>query len=160
MHIIIRLLRSAQRVDTFEFHNWSGRRDSDSRHPAWKAGTLPLSYYRIKLSLDLSAITYPETKVLSFQCHTAFNPAVRNGGEEGLRSLYLLLARQVLYQLSYFPRLAADKTASWRQISDLNRNTLSGYWRISNPLPYQLGLICRIGLITFQAYEFDALALQ
>lgn len=26
-----------------------------------------------------------------------------NGGEEGLRSLYLLLARQVLYPLSYFP---------------------------------------------------------
>ena len=26
---------------------WSGRRDSDSRHPPWQGGTLPLSYYRI-----------------------------------------------------------------------------------------------------------------
>ena len=25
---------------------WSGRRDSNPRHPAWKAGTLPLSYSR------------------------------------------------------------------------------------------------------------------
>ena len=27
--------------------SWSGRRDSDSRHPPWQGGTLPLSYYRI-----------------------------------------------------------------------------------------------------------------
>ena len=26
---------------------WSGRRDSDPRHPPWQGGTLPLSYYRI-----------------------------------------------------------------------------------------------------------------
>ena len=26
--------------------SWSGRRDSNPRHPAWKAGTLPLSYSR------------------------------------------------------------------------------------------------------------------
>ena len=25
---------------------WSGRRDSDPRHPPWQGGTLPLSYYR------------------------------------------------------------------------------------------------------------------
>ena len=30
--------------------NWSGRRDSNPRPPAWKAGTLPLSYSR---TLDL-----------------------------------------------------------------------------------------------------------
>lgn len=28
---------------------WSGRRDSNPRHPAWEAGTLPLSYARILL---------------------------------------------------------------------------------------------------------------
>jgi len=27
---------------------WSGRRDSNPQQPAWKAGTLPLSYFRIK----------------------------------------------------------------------------------------------------------------
>ena len=26
---------------------WSGRRDSDPRHPPWQGGTLPLSYYRM-----------------------------------------------------------------------------------------------------------------
>ena len=31
--------------------NWSGRRDSNSRHPPWQGGTLPLSYYRIKWCL-------------------------------------------------------------------------------------------------------------
>jgi hypothetical protein len=34
----------------FTFHGnqiwWSGRRDSNPRHPAWRAGTLPLSYSR------------------------------------------------------------------------------------------------------------------
>ena len=28
---------------------WSGRRDSNSQQPAWKAGTLPLSYFRIPI---------------------------------------------------------------------------------------------------------------
>ena len=28
-------------------NQWSGRRDSNSRHPPWQGGTLPLSYYRI-----------------------------------------------------------------------------------------------------------------
>src|SRR5687767_7961506 len=27
---------------------WSGRRGSNSRHPAWKAGALPLSYSRLE----------------------------------------------------------------------------------------------------------------
>ena len=30
-----------------EHPKWSGRRDSDSRHPPWQGGTLPLSYYRM-----------------------------------------------------------------------------------------------------------------
>ena len=58
------------------------------------------------MSLDLSAITHPETKVLSFQCHTVFNPAVRNGGAEGIQTLDFYLARVALYQLSYSPIMA------------------------------------------------------
>ncbi len=30
------------------FRIWSGRRDSNPRHPPWQGGTLPLSYARIK----------------------------------------------------------------------------------------------------------------
>ena len=30
---------------------WSGRRDSNSRHPPWQGGTLPLSYYRMPIAL-------------------------------------------------------------------------------------------------------------
>ena len=33
-------------VGTPYAEEWSGRRDSNRRHPAWKAGTLPLSYSR------------------------------------------------------------------------------------------------------------------
>ena len=33
-------------VGTPYVEGWSGRRDSNPRHPAWKAGTLPLSYSR------------------------------------------------------------------------------------------------------------------
>ena len=32
---------------------WSGRRDSNSRHPPWQGGTLPLSYYRMLRLLKL-----------------------------------------------------------------------------------------------------------
>ena len=31
---------------------WSGRRDSNSRHPPWQGGTLPLSYYRWCLRVE------------------------------------------------------------------------------------------------------------
>ena len=33
-------------VNAAKKKKWSGRRDSDSRHPPWQGGTLPLSYYR------------------------------------------------------------------------------------------------------------------
>ena len=36
---------------------WSGRRDSDSRHPPWQGGTLPLSYYRISGALGRNRTT-------------------------------------------------------------------------------------------------------
>ena len=45
--------------------NWIGRRDSNPRHPAWKAGTLPLSYYRTTVSI-LHKILYLVNKTL---CH-------------------------------------------------------------------------------------------
>lgn len=43
--ILIRLLRRRNvppRNGNFIFKNWSGRRGSNSQHPAWKAGTLPI----------------------------------------------------------------------------------------------------------------------
>ena len=33
-------------LTTWLWRHWSGRRDSNSRHPPWQGGTLPLSYYR------------------------------------------------------------------------------------------------------------------
>ena len=33
---------------------WSGRPDSNRRHPAWKAGTLPLSYSRSRINYPLN----------------------------------------------------------------------------------------------------------
>ena len=40
---VIRIRSSFKR---YQEEKWSGRRDSDSRHPPWQGGTLPLSYYR------------------------------------------------------------------------------------------------------------------
>ena len=42
---------------------WSGRRDSDSRHPPWQGGTLPLSYYRINGALGRNRTT--DTEIFS-----------------------------------------------------------------------------------------------
>jgi hypothetical protein len=45
--------------------SWSGRRDSNPRHPAWKAGTLPLSYSR-KLNLFyLKSLLVNKKRILS-----------------------------------------------------------------------------------------------
>jgi hypothetical protein len=49
-----RCLRRTARTSTACFtdeRSWSGRRDSNSRQPAWKAGALPLSYSRMRLSV-------------------------------------------------------------------------------------------------------------
>ena len=42
---------------------WSGRRDSDSRHPPWQGGTLPLSYYRTHGALGRNRTT--DTQIFS-----------------------------------------------------------------------------------------------
>ena len=49
---------------TFRCFFWSGRRGSNSRQPAWKAGTLPLSYFRILLNFQL---VWLSGRVLFFQ---------------------------------------------------------------------------------------------
>ena len=65
---------------------WSGRRDSDSRHPPWQGGTLPLSYYRTLWCLGAE----------SNHRHGDFqSPALptelprQNGDQEGARTLDL-----------------------------------------------------------------------
>ena len=42
---------------------WSGRRDSNSRHPPWQGGTLPLSYYRTPGALGRNRTT--DTEIFS-----------------------------------------------------------------------------------------------
>ena len=42
---------------------WSGRRDSDPRHPPWQGGTLPLSYYRTHGALGRNRTT--DTQIFS-----------------------------------------------------------------------------------------------
>ena len=52
------------RLTTWLWHRvWSGRRDSDSRHPPWQGGTLPLSYYRTHGALGRNRTT--DTQIFS-----------------------------------------------------------------------------------------------
>ena len=65
---------------------WSGRRDSDSRHPPWQGGTLPLSYYRTLWCLGAEL----NHRHVDFQS-TALPTELprRNGDPEGARTLDL-----------------------------------------------------------------------
>ena len=52
------------RLTTWLWHRvWSGRRDSNSRHPPWQGGTLPLSYYRTHGALGRNRTT--DTQIFS-----------------------------------------------------------------------------------------------
>ena len=52
------------RLTTWLWHLvWSGRRDSNSRHPPWQGGTLPLSYYRTHGALGRNRTT--DTQIFS-----------------------------------------------------------------------------------------------
>ena len=52
------------RLTTWLWHRvWSGRRDSNSRHPPWQGGTLPLSYYRTLGALGRNRTT--DTQIFS-----------------------------------------------------------------------------------------------
>ena len=65
---------------------WSGRRDSNSRHPPWQGGTLPLSYYRIKWCLGAES----NHRHVDFQSTALPTELPRhNGDPEGARTLDL-----------------------------------------------------------------------
>ena len=82
---------------------WSGRRDSDSRHPPWQGGTLPLSYYRIKIGAGEETRTHTPWATDPKSAASAIPPhpqAQQNGDPLGIRTPGTLIKSQVLYQLS------------------------------------------------------------
>ena len=81
---------------------WSGRRDSDSRHPPWQGGTLPLSYYRKlvrvkRLELIRRVTTDPKSVASAIPPHPQDH---KNGDPLGIRTPGTLIKSQVLCQLS------------------------------------------------------------
>ena len=65
---------------------WSGRRDSDSRHPPWQGGTLPLSYYRTLWCLGAEL----NHRHVDFQSTALPTELPRHSGDpEGARTLDL-----------------------------------------------------------------------
>ena len=72
---------------------WSGRRDSDPRHPPWQGGTLPLSYYRTLWCLGAES----NHRHVDFQSTALPTELPRhNGDQEGSRTLDLQRDRLAL----------------------------------------------------------------
>jgi hypothetical protein len=75
-------------------HLWSGRRDSNPRPSPWQGDALPLSHFR------LSRMTAADDTI---SCFLSAATSDMCGGDKRIRTADPLLARQVLYQLSYIP---------------------------------------------------------
>ena len=55
-------------VKDLKLNNWSGRRDSNPRQPAWKAGTLPtelLPHYFFKHQYELASVMSPTKLIIA-----------------------------------------------------------------------------------------------
>jgi hypothetical protein len=50
-----RLIEEAEKEEKLKKGDWSGRRGSNSRHPPWQGGALPLSYARSLILRPLGA---------------------------------------------------------------------------------------------------------
>ena len=73
---------------------WSGRRDSDPRHPPWQGGTLPLSYYRTHGALGRNQTT--DTQIFSLLLYRLSYQGKYDGDPEGARTLDLQRDRLAL----------------------------------------------------------------
>ena len=83
------------RLTTWLWHRvWSGRRDSDSRHPPWQGGTLPLSYYRTHGALGRNRTT--DTQIFSLLLYRLSYQGKYDGDPEGARTLDLQRDRLAL----------------------------------------------------------------
>ena len=120
---------------------WSGRRDSNPRHPAWKARALPLSYSRsrhcrtLRWVVEGGGFEPPKASPTDLQSvpfdRSGTPPSVRNAAAgraqpaaeheqagEGTRTPNHLITNEMLYQLSYASRPRAHSESTGKIVID------------------------------------------
>ena len=97
--------------------NWSGRRDSNSRHPPWQGGILPLNYFRPfyqlyymvpkeRFELSQACAHHPLKMACLPASTTSADTGItknKNGRSGRIRTRDRWFWRPLLYQLSYTP---------------------------------------------------------
>ena len=95
--------------------DWSGRRDSNSRHPPWQGGILPLNYFRPfyqlyymvpkeRFELSQACAHHPlKMACLPFHHFGDYKLIKKNGRSGRIRTRDRWFWRPLLYQLSYTP---------------------------------------------------------
>ena len=95
------------------FFKWSGRWELNPRQPAWKAGTLPLSYARLDLQYDDVERGSRRTVMTGLDTHRCRPRIACCGGQARIRTLEADGNRFTvcpLWPLGYLPEFSSKKT--------------------------------------------------
>jgi hypothetical protein len=91
---------------------WSGKRDSNPRHSAWKADALPTELFPHKILVEGGGFEPPKAEPTDLQSAPfgrSGTPPTAGAGD-GTRTRNLLITNQLLYRLSYASKRLLYKT--------------------------------------------------